>query len=229
MKKLLIHDSVKKLKNFDNCVVVCVYCRNCKPPFLVNFTYLHAIYCSMKCSDTNMKNRKAGIYDFDSQSAGGKAGAAICKRKKTGLYDSKIHYMGTSIGGKAGAVTCKKEKLGVFFNPKIKKEICSLGGLSAQKTLRRNIRNLYCQANYYDSKAEIEIYLCLKAQFKYEPQDNKTLHVNVGNFEYDYLLNRIFIEYHPWDLKFTSLQYYNRRRKNLDKNGYKNYSLIVIE
>ena len=96
--------------------------------------------------------------------------------------------------------------------------------------LRKNHRNLKFKGQYYDSMRELEISICLHEQFKYNPSNRQTLHIFISRCEYDYLLEsfKLFIEFHPWDLKYTKQEYYKKRRKNLDDNGYEDYKLIVI-
>ena len=177
---------------------------------------------------TNKRNG-TGLWNKDKkiQIKGGKVGGKIraiqMKENKTNFYDSKFQ----SKMSKRGLFSMKKNKLG-FYDPKIQ----SMGGLACQHILRMNIRNLKFNNQYYDSKPEIEISLCLQKQFNYIPKEDKTLHIKIGECEYDYLLKnlKLFIEFHAfWKIGDNEKEYYQRRRENLDNNGHKDYSLIVIK
>jgi hypothetical protein len=160
------------------------------------------------------------------------------KRKKLAFFNSKLQSELGKRGAKKANEINKKNKTG-FYNSitqrengkKVKLETHIKSGLLSIRSHRINIRNLKLYGQYYDSKSEIEISLCLQNQFNYIPKENKTLHVRIGRCEYDYLLEKfkLYIEYHPWDLKFTEEEYYNRRRENLNKNGYNDYNLVVIK
>lgn len=83
----------------------------------------------------------------------------------------------------------------------------------------------------FDSNAEREIAINLYYQYKLSLIEGKTCHIGIGRCEYDFLINKSFIEYHPFNLLFDKCNlenYYKKRRKNLDKNGYKGYPLIII-
>ena len=177
-----------------------------------------------------------------------------CRKNNTGAFFNQEIRLKNAIVGK---LTMKKNKTGVFglskeqriINGRISgkiggsKTVSKYGGwawitddkrrknlFNVIHTLRINIRNLKFKGQYYDSKPEIEISLCLQEQYNYKPEENKTLHVIIGRFEHDYVLEnlKLIIEYHPWDLNQTLKQYYKRRRKNLDVNEYEGYELIVI-
>jgi len=80
---------------------------------------------------------------------------------------------------------------------------------------------------WFRSKEEIECYKLLKEElkvsFEYE--------FPIGTKLIDFFINgQLFWEHHP-DIKFhnteTTEEYYKRRRKLLDENGFNNYPLIV--
>ena len=183
-----------------------------------------------KIAIINKKN-KTGFFDpnfhknkqwkSNAGKIGGHNAQKILKKYRLGIY-RLTHKDRVKIGKKA-AITNRKNKTGLY-DPKVR----SMGGLIAQKVLRQNIRNLKYNGQYYDSSPEIEISLCLQYQYNYKPIENKTLHIRIGKYEYDYKLNDIFIEYHVWFQNETEKEYFRRRRKILDKNGYKKYKLIVI-
>jgi len=63
---------------------------------------------------------------------------------------------------------------------------------------------------------------------------NNNCHISIGRYEFVFFINNTFIEVHPynnWDMKkgITATKYYNNRRKILNKNGYKDYPLLVLQ
>lgn len=225
---------------------ICEYCKRM-------YDKQNKRYCSRDCyykSDDRFEERsKAG-------KIGGRISAVINKENKTSFYDTKIQSMGGKIGGKSTVKINRKLKRGIFFDEKLRhiitaeerkrgnetnrknktgsffdKKIHTKNGFLSQHILRTQIRNLFLNGQYYDSKPEIEISLCLINQYNYNPKENKTLHIRIGNCEYDYLLTKLklFIEFHQWFVNTTEEEYYTKRRKNLNKNSYGNYQLIVIK
>jgi len=86
---------------------------------------------------------------------------------------------------------------------------------------------------HFDSKSELEIALCIKYQFGIILKDGVNCHVRVGQKEYDFLVHKVFVEFHPV-IKFfhpdeTNKNYYKTRRQNLDNHGYRNHSLVIIK
>jgi len=175
---------------------------------------------------------------------GGIASSKKQKKNKTGFYDiklqKKIHeklkkenksFYNLKNQSKFGKERVKKYGGWSAITKEDRIKNGRQGGLSVQRVLRINIRNLKFKNKYYDSKLEIEISICLQKQFNYNPKENRTLHIRIGKYEYDYLLKdlMLFIEFHPWFNKITEKQYYNKRRKNLNKNGFKDYNLMVIK
>jgi hypothetical protein len=229
----------------------CKYCNKIIKLTNINkYYYDNLKYCSKECSgkvngllaaEVNKRNKTSMCFDKKLQRKGGKSRVEYMKKNKTNFYDFKIQSMGGKIGGKKAAETNRKNGTGLF-NPdihsiggkashRIHPELANRLGLSSQHTLRINIRNLKQGRNFYDSKPEIEISICLQEQFGYFPKENKTLHFKIGTCEYDYLLEKLklFIEYHPWFQNITEEEYYNKRRDNLNVNGYKDYNLVIIK
>ncbi len=165
----------------------------------------------------SMKKNNLGVYN---------------KKNQPSKYNKRKHYKSrTGVWGKESQIkainTNKKNKTGVF-----NKNVQISGGLAAQKILRTNVRNLKYNGQYYDSKPEIERSVCLQKQYSYIPIEGKTLHLRIGGIECDYILHKLklIIESHAfWKKNDIESQYYKKRRQILNKNGYKDYSLIVIK
>ena len=82
--------------------------------------------------------------------------------------------------------------------------------------------NCYYDDEFFPSKEERNCYIYLK-QLNY-----LVIHNWLNRF--DFLVNgKIVLEYHPYDPKLTKEEYYNQRRKLLDKYGYKDLKLVVIK
>ena len=199
---------------------------------------------NVKKSHIINKKNKTGFWDLKIQSMGGKAAKLVNAQSKAG-----------KIGGKKAAETNRRNKTGFCYDSKLRvkgmksnrknktsfwdsklqsklgKRGGKIGGINAQKTLRQNIRNLKYKGQYYDSPDEAGVSASLMEQFNYIPKEGKTLHIRMKGGEIDYLLEKLklFIEYHPWFRNETEQEYYKRRRKVLNQNGYNDYSLIVIK
>lgn len=83
----------------------------------------------------------------------------------------------------------------------------------------------------FDSNQEKEFCkLLVKYKVITRPAKNKNCHIIISGKDVDFLISKkkLFIEYHPWDFNKNRNYYYERRRL-LNKNGYSNYSLIIIK
>jgi hypothetical protein len=56
----------------------------------------------------------------------------------------------------------------------------------------------------------------------------KDVHDLIGHKEIDFFINNVFIEYHSYNFHGEK-DYFKQRRNNLNKNGYKDYNLVVIK
>ena len=68
-----------------------------------------------------------------------------------------------------------------------------------------------------------------------KPEEGKNIHFKINRSHVDFFIQKeVFVEFHP-PLKYglksgeTVKSYYQEKRKILDKNGYENYPLIVID
>lgn len=217
-----------------------IKCLQCKNVFyIIPSRSKIAKFCSNKCKFKYFKKHQISAF-YDSKLQGKNCRKAIetNKKNKTGLYDPRIQSMGGKITsqkypnlakrrGKMSAEVNRKRGTSAFFDKKIQIK----GGLAAQKTLRENVRNLKHKGQYYDSPDEAGFSMSLQKQYNYIPIEGKTLHIKMKGGEIDYLFKKLklFIEYHVWFQNETEQEYYKRRRKILNQNGYENYSLIVTK
>jgi hypothetical protein len=79
----------------------------------------------------------------------------------------------------------------------------------------------------FDSNEEMECAKLFNKYFGWIPEERINCHIKLKNGEIDFLVNDIFIEYHRWESKNKINEYYQKRRKILDKNG-KNNELFVF-
>lgn len=205
-----------------------------------------------KQAQINNKKNKKGFYNSEFQSKMGKKGGIkggkrtqelypnqskenghksqkILKRLNKGFYGltykqhSAIGKISGKLGWKKANETNKRNGTGIYnFRTNIK---------SIESNRKNKSIKLFNMS--FDSNLEKEIALCLlKQKFIKKLINRINCHIVVGHKEYDFLIqNRnLFLEYHPWDWnKLTEMEYYNKRRNNLNINGYKNYNLIVIK
>lgn len=175
----------------------------------------------------NHKKNKTGMF-ADNFS---KLGNDTQKKLKTGFYNSELQSELGKRGAKKTHEICKKNKTG-FWSSKSQSAKGKKGGVKAIKILRENKGYIFKKINF-DSKSEMEIAMNIHYQFKIILKENKNYQVKVGSKLYDFFINNIFIEYHPINNFFhpneTNYSYYQKRRQNLNKNGYKDYPLIIIK
>ena len=191
-------------------------CMNC------NTDTYYRKYCSRKCRFEYEKINKIGFWNSESQSK---------LAKRAGLKN-----VSNNLKLKLGVFSDESKRRRTESNRKNHTSFCDSHvqqklAFKSIIALRKNVRQLKFYGHYYDSIPEIEISLCLQYQYNYKPKEGKTLHIRIGNCEYDYLLDKLFIEYHVfWKIATEQyFEYYKRRRKNLNTNGYEDYSLIVIK
>lgn len=206
-----------------------------------------------KAAETNRKNG-TGVFDKKIQSMGGKLGAEVCRRKGLGIFDPKVR---NKIKG-MGTLACKEKKVG-FYDPERKiqkmgskksleiqkengtglykkdKELCSragkIGGPKSVESNRLNSPYIWEGVGFL-SRQEMKVaqiiltkpILGINCHIKV---DSKT--IDFFPQENDKMFQGKLIEYHPWDRKLTTEEYYNKRRKLLDENGFNDKELIVID
>jgi len=196
-----------------------------------SLNYEQRVKNSMKAVEKNRKNRTGAFFDSKIKSETTKKThkkypnmiqkiAETNRRNKTSAYHNKELQR---INGRKGGLRVKE------LYPNHFSKIGKISGLRTIKLIRANKPYRFMGVNF-DSKAEKEIAMIFHKKINLLLVEGKNCHVRVGFKEYDFFINGIFIEFHPFDMnRLTDKEYYLGRRKNLDKNGFKNYPLIVIK
>lgn len=206
-----------------------------------------------------LREKKLGFYDPKVQSLGGKIAQKTLREKKiSAFYDPKIRKKICKKGGQKANLINRKNKTGFygltleqrreivkkshqrqkinktgFCNSELQKEL-------SKRAYASRIKNSpYVWKNVgFLSKQELE---CSKILLENEkPIKNINCHVKIGNKIFDFKINNTFIEYHCFDennkeikaiygRSLSYLQYYKKRRKVLDENGYKDDKLIIFK
>jgi hypothetical protein len=141
-------------------------------------------------------------------------------------FNKSLQSLGGKTGNKKSHEINRKNKTAIWG---MTHEEHVQAGLNSLKSSRQNRQKNEFMDCYFDSLEEMSVARQLAEQYDWKPVERKTVHVVVGRKEFDFLVNKTFIEYHPWDRdKLTIEQYYSERRRILDSNGYLNYDLVVI-
>lgn len=101
-----------------------------------------------------------------------------------------------------------------------------LNGINGIKISRQN-KPYWFMKTPFDSLEEKECAKLFHKHLAWIPKEGINCHIELKNGEIDFLVNDIFIEYHRWESKNKINEYYQKRRKILDKNG-KNNELFVF-
>jgi len=186
---------------------------------------------------TNKRN-KTGIYGIskEQRQKTAKKSHITNKRNKTGIY--ALTYEQHVKNAKKATITNRKNGTSFCFDKKLQsrggKIGGKIGGRITAKVLREK-RNIKFNGIYFASYGECEIGICIYYQIE-KLKIDKNYQVNVGFKSFDFLISQFncFIEYHPYNQLYDKgdtnlIKYYNRRRKILDNNGYKNHNLIIIK
>ncbi len=160
--------------------------------------------------------------------------------KKSLELHPELHYnFGNNWGSLGGKISAKnpeniKRKTEILLkyikSPKFKVDI-----IKHLENIRKNKRH-YFNGIYFSSKEELKV---AKKILEYELETKlikgKNCHIiiktNNSFREIDFFIqNKIFIEYHSYDLQgLSDEEYYNKRRKILDDNGFSDKQLIVLK
>jgi len=154
---------------------------------------------------------------------------AIETMKKNGTY-TKHQVEAGSIGGKKGIKSTIQilKKDGKYI--KHQRKAAKIGGAKASQLNREN-KPYWFMGVPFDSNQELEFCkMLLKYKIIKKPVEGTNTHFKTGSKDIDFFpQQKLFIEFHPWDRKFNKQQYYDRRRKALDENGFEKIPLTVIE
>jgi hypothetical protein len=179
----------------------------------------------MLAAQRKMQELGIGMYAPGMASQAGKIGGPASQKtlKRLGIafYNDKKRYKAC----KLGVIVCRKKKLNCFFNAELRKKM----GQRAFKVILE--RNNFFRGIQFDSRGEMEIAMCLYYQHKIIMKKGINYQKKVGKSYCDFFINDIFIEFHPGSGWFygTQKDYYNKRRKNLNKFGYREYPLIILK
>ena len=202
-------------------------CKWCGKDFL-SYKCQNRKFCSNKCKYKYFKKHKIGtFFNPQLQKSNGKKSLETQKRLKIGIFDPKLQ---SKIQKRL-----KKEKKGIY-NPKVRTKAGKIGGkigglVSAK--VRREKKPYYFHKIPFDSNFEREIGMNISYQLNIKLKEGLNCHVIVGGKEIDFFIKDCFIEPHSINHFFNKYykndkDYYLKRRKILDENGYKKYKLIVI-
>lgn len=157
-----------------------------------------------------------------------------CREKGIGMcHDKKLQ----SKGGIAAAKKNRRQKTGMFFDKKIQ----SRAGSKAIENRIKNAPYVWKGIGFLSNEERD----CAKLLLT-KPILGKNCHIKIGSLTYDFNPQKgdkkyigAFVEYHHFDKKgieiaiykrkLTYKQYYNKRRINLDKHGFKDKKLIIIQ
>lgn len=106
-------------------------------------------------------------------------------------------------------------------------KMAKLGGPASAKANREKKPYFYFNCRF-DSKQEMEVAKIFFEEFGYVPIERVNCHVKIDGSEFDFRLDNLFIEWHPWDRKLTFEKYYEKRKNILEKNNFKE-GLIVFD
>ena len=154
------------------------------------------------------------------------------KKNGNGLYNSKIQSMGGKKGGKrVHELYPNLSKENGLKTQRLYPNLARENGLKATEINRENSPYLWEGIGFL-SKEEMKVAQIILNK----PIVGINCHIKVNGSivdfcpqEEDKMFQGKFVEYHPWDRKLTPEEYYNKRRKLLDENGFKDKELIVID
>lgn len=123
-----------------------------------------------------------------------------------------------------------KKRASSFISKETQSRAGKIGSLKSIKTNRDN-KPYYFMNVPFDSDMEREMCkMFVKYNIIDKPVEGVNVHFKSGRREIDFFpQQRIFIEFHPWDRKNTTEEYYEDRRKTLDENGFKHIPLMIIK
>jgi len=198
-----------------------------------------------KTNKTIEERRKDLKYDKwyrNTHKMGGKNAQKVLKRKKLDIYGMTKEEL-SKAGEKAGK---KRQELYPNLSSEIMKKtnqkypnLAREAGIISIKSQRKNKHYYYNDAPF-DTNQERECGKTLHTTINLPLIEGDTCHFRVDGGEIDFRIPKqyvtndydVFLEYHPceWFLEPRSyIEYCQQRRQLLDKNGFKNNKLIVVQ
>ena len=181
----------------------------------------------IKAAVTNKLNG-TGCFDKKIQSMGGKAGVKVLREKRLGSWFNSEQHL---LASKKGKVAQKANKKG-FWDSKQQSRLGKRGGCKTTEIMR-NRKRIIWKSIFFDSYRECEIAMCIHYQTEHIKESyNYQFKVSTNHIDFFIKKYKCFIELHfpllHYDNNDTKTKYRNKRRKLLDKNGFRKYKLIVI-
>jgi hypothetical protein len=130
---------------------------------------------------------------------------------------------------KAQKIIKKRRQEDPKFDKYLRK-CCSIAGFIGLKKLREN-SPFWFMGVPFASPSERECAKLFYKHLNWIPKEGVNCHIQIGRCEYDFKISGCFVEYHPKsDLYDTTIKiYYQKRRRNLDKNNLKNKKLFILQ
>lgn len=106
-------------------------------------------------------------------------------------------------------------------------------GLLALESKRKNYPYKFMNC-LFDSDSERRLcQIFIKHRLMIKPEEGRNIHFKINRCHIDFFIkNKVFVEFHPpvkYRMNETLKSYYEKRRRLLDENGYRNYPLIAID
>jgi len=203
-------------------------CLSCK-----KLTFIARKFCSYDCCLSYHKKHKSWCYNPKFMDKAHKT----CKERKVGFWDPKVQSEGGKIGGLRSTANQRKNKTGPWFNHDLHVANGRKGGKITAEQFRHR-RNIVWNKIHFGSHFELKVakYL-IETKFLNKIIEGKNFQVCVDSIWIDFLLIKYktflephnFVKYHKNMKVLTRKEYHNWRRKILNKNGYKDYKVFVIE
>ncbi len=196
-------------------------CKHCKENF-VSYKKKERKFCSMDCRNNYWRTHKMDFFGSEFHHKGNRVSNQIQRKNKTNCFFNPESRKEQS---EKGVEVNKKNKTFSFYNPKIARKA---GQRSAE--VSRGKKNHIFNSIIFDSKSEMEIGMCIHHQIE-KLKEGINYQKKVGSYSFDFFVDGVFIEYHPI-IKFfhpneNSRNYYDKRRKILNINGYNNFLVII--
>lgn len=140
-------------------------------------------------------------------------------------YANKFKEIWCKKGGRTAALKIKK----------LYPDLPQRRGLLSVESRRKNYPYVFMGCRFDSNEERKACELLVRNGIIDKPKERVNVHFRVGNGEIDFFVQRcLFIEYHPPNLFFKSNslfgeEYYKQRRILLNKNGFKDIPLVVLE